>query len=152
LYFYPVANKIPVFFFKENVQFRLNHSGDLKKWIENAARRHGYKVKALNYIFCSDNYLLKLNKQYLQHNYFTDIITFDNSTEKKSIEADVFISVETVKANAEKFRTSFRDELHRVMIHGALHLVGYKDKKEKDILKMKEAEEHWLTRRKFLQK
>jgi probable rRNA maturation factor len=147
-----VSNKSPIYFFKENVRFRLNYSDELRKWIEKAVQHHGFKIKSLNYIFCSDKYLLKLNKQFLQHDYFTDIITFDNSTEKKNIEADVFISVDSVKNNAEKFGTSFRNELHRVMIHGALHLVGYKDKNEKDISKMKEAEELWLGKRKFLQK
>jgi probable rRNA maturation factor len=145
-----VADKIPIYFFKESIRFQMNHSSELKKWILSAIRKHKFKVKAINYIFCSDKYLLKLNKQFLKHNYFTDIITFDNSTEKANIEADVFISIDRVKANSNEFGTSFRDELHRVMIHGSLHLVGYKDKGPKDLSSMKQAEDLWLSKRKWL--
>lgn len=106
-------------------------------------------VEDINYIFCSDRYLLKMNKDYLSHNYYTDIITFDNSTSQGKVEADIFISSDRVRANAETFKSNFRDELHRVMIHGALHLMGFKDKNAKDEKAMRKAEEFWLAKRRF---
>ena len=146
----PVSSKIQ--FHKENVQFRLNKQAELKSWIYAAIKAHGYSVLSINYVFCSDKYLLKMNKQYLHHNYYTDIITFNNSSEAKKLEADIFISIDRVKENGEKFKTIFNDELHRVMIHGALHLVGYNDKNKSGQAKMREAEDYWLGKRKFLQK
>ncbi len=121
----------------------------LKKWILLAFKENETAVLGINYIFCSDKYLLKLNKEYLGHNYFTDIITFDNSKEKGTAEADVFISSDRVMANAKKFKSTFRDELHRVMIHGALHLMGYDDKTPKAEKAMRQAEEYWLRKRSF---
>src|SRR5689334_17865595 len=118
----------PIDFFKEDVKFRLLHSDDLKQWILKAFGANEKKVQHISYIFCSDKYLLSMNRKFLQHNYFTDIITFDNSTETGKIEADIFISIDRVQANAKEFKTSFKDELHRVMIHGALHLIGFDDK------------------------
>ena len=88
-----------------------------------------------------------MNKEYLQHNYFTDIITFDNSTEKKTVEGDIFISVDMVMSNSKKFKTTFQDELHRVMIHGVLHLLGYSDKNPKAQATMRKMEDRWLERR-----
>src|ERR1041384_2470233 len=130
-------------FFKEGIAFRLSNQPKLKKWIADVVGEKKYSVLQLNYIFCTDAYLLKLNKEYLNHNTFTDIITFpariertrsggNNSSEKKVIEGDIFISYERVKVNAAKFKTSVDEELHRVMIHGVLHLLGYKDKLARD--------------------
>lgn len=136
-------------FFKEDVSFRLMNAEALKKWILLAFKKNETAVIGINYIFCSDKYLLKLNKEYLGHNYFTDIITFDNSKEKGTVEADIFISSERVAANAKKFKTGFRDELHRVMIHGALHLMGYDDKTTKAEKAMRQAEDYWLGKRGF---
>jgi rRNA maturation RNase YbeY len=142
-----MKEKIPIHFFKEEISFRLQHSADLQKWISRAVHHHKFKIEQINFVFCSDKKLLALNKKFLKHNYFTDIITFDNSLEKKRIEADIFISVERVKANSKKFKTTFKDELHRVMIHGVLHLLGYSDKAKKDVVKMREAEDFWLGKR-----
>ena len=136
-------------FFKENVKFRILHADELKKWILKAFKTHKKNILQINYIFCSDKYLLAMNKKFLHHNYFTDIITFDNSTVPGIIEADIFISVDRIRANAEKFRTLFKDELHRVMIHGPLHLIGFNDKKPSQKKEMQEAEEIWLGKRKF---
>jgi probable rRNA maturation factor len=141
--------EIPIYFFKEDVRFRLNHSDELKKWIHSAIRKHKFTARAIHYIFSSDKYLLKLNKEFLHHNYFTDIITFNNSTEKKNLEADIYISIDRVHANAEKFNMTFRDELHRVMIHGALHLVGFDDKKKSMQAEMRKEEDRWLEKRNF---
>lgn len=141
--------KSTISFFKEDVSFRLLKQDALKKWISLAFKENEISLLGINCIFCSDKYLLKLNKEYLGHNYFTDIITFDNSTEKGMVEADIFISIERVMANAKKFKTGFNDELHRVMIHGALHLMGYDDKTPQKEKAMRQAEEYWLGKRKF---
>jgi len=90
-----------------------------------------------------------MNKKFLDHHFFTDIITFDNSTEPGKIESDIFISIDRVQENARKFNTLFKDELHRVMIHGALHLIGYDDKKPANKKKMQSAEDAWLEKRRF---
>ena len=96
-------------------------------WVKEVAKRHGCKVGDVSYIFCSDEKILEVNKQYLQHDYFTDIITFDY-TEGKTISGDLFISLDTVRTNAEQFHASYDTELHRVIIHGILHLCGINDK------------------------
>jgi rRNA maturation RNase YbeY len=144
-----VAEKDSIHFFKEQVQFRLTNADGLKKWIQLAVHKHHKNAGAINFIFCSDVYLLMLNKKYLRHNYFTDIITFDNSTEEKKLEADIYISVDRVRANAAKYKTTFSQELHRVIIHGVLHLLGYDDKSKAKQNSMRSAEEHWLAKRKF---
>ncbi|MBO7506071.1 MAG: rRNA maturation RNase YbeY [Paludibacteraceae bacterium] len=99
----------------------------ISAWVKEVAKRHGYKVGDVSYIFCSDEKILEVNKQYLQHDYFTDIITFDY-TEGKTISGDLFISLDTVRTNAEQFHASYDTELHRVIIHGILHLCGINDK------------------------
>jgi probable rRNA maturation factor len=141
-----------ILFHKENVKFRLNYQKELRSWIKAVLIHYGYRANTINYIFCSDKYLLKINKQYLKHNYFTDIITFNNSTERKKPEADIFISVDRIKENALRYNTTFPDELHRVIIHGALHLAGFNDKTKAQQLRMREAEDLWLGKRKFVQK
>ena len=138
-----------IHFFKEDIKFRLLHSDELKQWILSAFRVNKKKVHHISYIFCSDKYLLAMNKKFLHHNYFTDIITFDNSTEPGQIESDIFISIDRVQENAKKFNKPFKDELHRVMIHGALHLIGYDDKKPANKKKMQSAEDSWLEKRRF---
>ena len=141
--------KESVLFFKENVTFRLMNRDKLQHWIHNAIKQEGYKLRCINFIFCSDPYLRKLNKIYLMHDYFTDIVTFDNSTEKKIIEGDVFISIDRVKINATLYNVSFNEELQRVMIHGVLHLTGYSDKNSKEKINMKKRENFWLLKRGF---
>ncbi len=135
-----------VLFFKEGVTFRLNQQSDLQKWIVKAAKNEGYAIEQINYIFCSDKYLKKMNVDFLNHNYYTDIITFDNSIEKKKIIADIFISIDTVRLNATEYKTNFNNELHRVMIHGLLHLVGYSDKNPKLQTEMRMREDFWLKK------
>jgi probable rRNA maturation factor len=139
-------------YFKQGVRFRLTHQAEVIRWIGMALKNYGYRIEGVSYIFCSDEYLLELNKQYLNHDYFTDIITFNNSSSKKNLEADIFISIDRVKENAEKYKTGFTNELHRVMIHGALHLAGFNDKNTAQQNKMRKAEDLWLGKRKFLQK
>ena len=98
----------------------------------------------LNIIFCSDNYLLRINKDYLNHNYFTDVITFELKDYNKQITGEVYISVDSIKKNAKLFNTSVLNELHRVIFHGVLHLCGYKDKTPKDSVLMKSMEDKYL--------
>ena len=138
-----------IFFFKESIKFRLSKRKQLKDWILEIIKKEGYSISNINFIFCTDSSLRKINKQYLYHDYFTDIITFDNSVLKKTIEGDIFISIERVIVNSKKFTSSFNDELHRVMAHGVLHLIGYGDKTKSQKTEMKTREDFWLKRRTF---
>ena len=141
-------NPKPISFFKQDIAFRLNKKEQLYKWITAAAKKEGFEIVELNYVFCSDPYLKKMNVKFLKHNYFTDIITFDNSMVKKKIVGDIFISIDTVRFNAKQYATTFDNELHRVMIHGLLHLTGYKDKSPANQKEMRMMEDFWL--KKFL--
>jgi len=108
-------------------------------------KKQGKRVEAINYIFCTDEYLLDLNRQHLNHDTFTDIITFELSDKNQPLVSDVYISIHRVRENARSFSTSFNDELHRVIFHGALHLAGYKDKSKKDSALMRQMENKWLS-------
>lgn len=111
----------------------------IRLWIDTISQKYGFKVGELCYVFCSDDYIIEVNNKYLQHNYYTDIITFDYS-ETDIVSGDMFISLDTVKSNSEKFKQVFMNELHRVIIHGILHLCGLNDKSPEDKIKMREAE------------
>ncbi|WP_411273605.1 rRNA maturation RNase YbeY [Daejeonella sp.] len=115
-------------FFSEDVPFKLKHKISLRKWIKETIEAEGFHLKELNFVFCSDNYLLAINQEYLKHDTFTDIITFDNSDNDHRIVGDIFISIDRVSENAQTFKVPDHDELHRVMVHGTLHLLGYTDK------------------------
>ncbi len=132
-------------FFNEDIGFKLNSKLKLKKWIKETLISEGYKLNELNYILCSDDYLLQINQQYLAHDTYTDIITFNNSEIEKEITGDIFISIERIKENAEKFGVTAQQELQRVLIHGALHLCGYKDKKPADKKLMTQKEDFYLN-------
>ena len=132
-----------IFFHKESVSLPLDIPL-LNKWIENAVLSLGYNLKNLSFIFCDDEYLAKINTQYLNQDYYTDVITFDYSNDEGLI-GDVFISVDRVKENAEKFKISFHKELFRVIIHGVLHLCGFNDKTEKEIEEIRRQENHFLS-------
>ena len=116
----------------------------LKAFIEKAIKKEGLRIERLQYIFCSDKYLLGINKSYLQHDYYTDIISFDLSETKGKLIGEVYISIDRVKDNAKTHKTSLKEELLRVIFHGALHFCGYKDKKPADIKKMRAQEDKWL--------
>lgn len=133
-------------FFQEDISFKLPAKLQLKKWIKETIRAEGFKLDELNYIFCSDQYLLQINQQYLNHDTYTDIVTFDNSETPRQITGDIFISVERTRENAKKFKVTEIRELQRVIIHGALHLLGYKDKKPADKALMTEKEDFYLTK------
>lgn len=125
--------------FNYETTFQIEDENRLEKWIENVAAEKGFEVGEINYIFCDDEYLLKLNLEFLKHDTLTDVISFDN-TLGKLINGDIFISVERVVENAKEYNDSFEDELHRVMVHGVLHYMGFKDKSDDEIRQMRTAE------------
>lgn len=134
---------MPVTYQTKDINFPKIKRRDTSIWIKEIAHIHRKNVDEIAYIFCSDAKILEINKQYLQHNYYTDIITFDYS-EGDSISGDIFISLDTVKSNSEKFKTNYTEELHRVIIHGILHLCGFKDKTPEDEQIMREKENEAL--------
>jgi len=134
---------VPVTFHTADLCFKLPQKRIYKKWITDLITSKGFRVGSVSYIFCSEEEILRVNKQYLNHNYYTDIITFPY-TEQNEISADIFISIPTVKYNAEKFSQTFTQELNRVMIHGVLHLIGYNDLTDEEMTEMREAENRSL--------
>jgi len=136
-------------FFSEDIKLLLKNKTQLRDWFINTAKAEGNSIKELNYIFCSDTYLLEMNQSYLNHDTYTDIITFDNSETEVEIQGDIFISVDRVRENAQTFGINEQDELHRVMIHGLLHLLGYGDKSKAEKAKMTEKENYYLALRPF---
>lgn len=117
----------------------------IKNTLSKICHDFGFFVSETNYIFCSDEYLLGVNQQFLQHDYYTDIITFDNSEEEGQIESDIFISIDRVKDNATTEKVNFEEELTRVICHGMLHLVGFKDKTEEEAKEMRKQEETYIS-------
>ncbi|HUH34173.1 MAG TPA: rRNA maturation RNase YbeY [Daejeonella sp.] len=142
-------SQLPIHFFSEDVSFTLKQKLLVRNWINQTIRSEGYRLGELNFIFASDEYLLKINRDYLKHDTYTDIITFDNSEEEKRITGDIFISIERVIENSSKFKVDQTDELHRVMIHGTLHLLGYPDKGKEAKAVMTGKEDHYLSLRNF---
>lgn len=136
-------------FFSEDTSFTPAGKRALRIWIQDVIKKEGVKSGEINYIFCSDEYLHSLNQTYLNHNTLTDIITFDQS-EANDIAGDIYISIDRVKANAKQLTIPFTDELHRVMIHGILHLTGLNDKTTKEKQFMREKEDLCLSLRKNL--
>ena len=142
-------SQLPIHFFSEDISFTLKEKNKVRNWIRNTIRSEGKKLRELNLIFCSDTYLLEINKQYLDHDTFTDIVTFDNSESPELIIGDIFISIDRIRENAAKYKVAEKDELHRVIIHGTLHLIGYKDKTKSDKSLMTEKEDQHLALRGF---
>ena len=132
-----------IHFFSEN-GFLLDNSTAISDWISKVAAIHEYEVSQINYIFCDDEYLLKINQTFLDHDTYTDVITFDDS-KGKCISGEIYISTERVAENARYFKTSFCHELHRVMVHGILHLLGWNDNTEQERKNMRQKEEEALT-------
>ncbi len=137
-------------FFNEEITLKLAQKVELREWLMATAAAEGSKIKELSFVFCSDAYLLEMNQSYLNHDTYTDIITFDTGEKPGIIMGDIFISIERVRENAKAFGVNERDELHRVMIHGLLHLLGYGDKSKAEKEKMTERENHYLSVRSFL--
>lgn len=137
-------------FFSEDIDFTLKDKAKVRSWIADTIKSEGFKrVRELSFVFCSDDYLLEINKQYLNHDTYTDIVTFDSSEQEEVIAGDIFISIERVRENASKFSVSEREELHRVIIHGVLHLCGYYDKKKQEKELMTAKENEYLSKRGF---
>ena len=131
-------------FYNEDVDLNLKGKIILRKWIKQVIDSYGFKTGELSYIFCNDDKILEVNRQFLQHDYYTDVITFDYD-EDGVVSGDMYISIDTVRTNAEQYAPSFERELHRVIIHGVLHLCGLKDKQPEDEKKMRAAEEKALA-------
>lgn len=131
-------------YFSEDVPFPKLKRRATSKWIKNVITSEGKRVGDISFIFCSDSYLLDVNKKYLDHDYYTDIITFDY-VEGLVISGDIFISVDRVKENSVEFKTTSADELNRILIHGILHLLGYKDKQKRDKILMTEKENYYIN-------
>jgi len=133
-------------YFTEGVRMPKIGKREVSAWIKKVAEMHGFRVGDVSYIFCSDEHILNVNREYLQHDYYTDIITFDY-TEGKRISGDVFISLDTVASNAEKFGVAYEEELYRVIIHGILHLCGINDKSPEERKGMEKEENEALKLR-----
>ncbi|MGO1649148.1 MAG: rRNA maturation RNase YbeY [Sphingobacterium sp.] len=139
-----------IHFFSEDIEFTLKEKQKVREWLFGTISREGFaRVGELNFVFCSDEYLLEINQTYLQHDTYTDIVTFDSSETADSIAGDIFISVERTRENAVQFNVSEKEELHRVIIHGVLHLCGYGDKSASQQRKMTEMEDYYLAQRAF---
>ena len=132
-------------FFNEDVSYKFPQKQATRQWLNQQAEQEGYAVGELNYIFCSDEHVLQVNRDYLQHDYYTDIITFDQSDEEGKIEGDIFISVERVADNAAELGITADQEMRRVLAHGLLHLCGYGDKTDEEAALMRAKEDEWLS-------
>ncbi len=137
------SHKSKVHFYFEQKGFNLENRIQLKRFIESIFAKEKKRLSHINYIFCSDKRLLEINRKFLNHDFYTDIITFDLS-EGRSTEAEIYISIDRVRENAKNLGYSFKSELHRVIFHGALHLCGYGDKTKKEKEKMRKKEDLYL--------
>jgi len=140
---------MPIRYFNEGLKYTLKNKRIIKRWIFETIESENYICGDINIIITTDKNILEINKEHLSHNYYTDIITFDYC-ENKSISGDIFISLDTVKNNSLRFSVSLLDELHRVIIHGILHLIGYNDKSKIQKAEMKQKENFYLDRLKKL--
>lgn len=133
-----------IFFSEQEVKAKLTNKLLLKPFLKELFRREGQGLKHLQYVFCTDAFLLEMNQQFLQHDTYTDIVTFELSEDPDITEGEIYISIPRVKENADMFEVTYVRELHRVIFHGALHLCGFKDKSKKDEAKMREKEDEYL--------
>jgi probable rRNA maturation factor len=139
------SSKSKVCFFFQGVKVSLNNRTQLKNYIQSIFKKEAKELKSINYIFCTDKAVLEINRKFLAHDFYTDIITFDLS-ESHAVQAEIYISVDRVKDNAAQLGVSFKSEFHRVIFHGVLHLCGYKDKKKGEIEEMRRKEEFYLNK------
>ncbi len=136
-------------YYFEDTDFLFRKKTLNNKWLKLVAESEIRRIGDISIIFCSDNYILDVNQQYLQHDYFTDIITFDYC-EGDRLSGDLFISVDSVRENAVEYGTEFEDELNRVIVHGILHLIGYDDHRDEDVAEMRSKENYYLSLRELL--
>lgn len=136
---------VAINYLKADVTFVPKQKKVLRQWMTKVAKKHNCKIEQIDFIFCSDAFLLSINQQFLKHDTYTDIITFDyampDETKPKGIAGEIYISIERVKENAQTYKTNYINELHRVMIHGVLHLCGFKDKKTTEKVEMRKQED-----------
>ncbi len=142
-------SKAAIHFFTEDIAFTLKHKTIIRNWLRETIAAEKYVLEELNFIFCSDEYLLGINQQYLNHDTYTDVITFDNSEQAKTILGDIFISVDRIRENAKEFKHDFVHEISRVMVHGTLHLLGYPDKGRAAKKLMTDKEDLYLSKLPF---
>jgi len=135
---------MPIRFFYEEIEFKLPNPVKIKKWLNLSAKKEKKAIRDISYIFCSDAFLLELNKKYLNHDTLTDIITFDESSEK-TISGEIYISIDRVAENAYAYKCDFLIEVRRIMIHGVLHLCGYSDKRKSEKKRMRKKEDTYLS-------
>ncbi|QDH78440.1 rRNA maturation RNase YbeY [Echinicola soli] len=131
-------------FFQEDIQYSLPQKNLTKRWLREIAKKEGFKIRDLNYIFCTDEYLYQINVDYLNHDTYTDIITFDNSEEEAILEGDIFVSIERIFDNAKTQKQDIYKETIRVISHGLLHLCGYKDKTKEEASLMRSKEDEGI--------
>ena len=136
---------MPIFFNNADRVSSFGHRRLLKSFIERQIRKEGISVETVRYVFCSDSFLLNINKQFLNHNDYTDIISFDLSKKKGLLTGEAYISIDRVKENARIHHNPYKFEILRVIFHGALHFCGYKDKKPSDVKLMRAMEDKWLA-------
>ena len=134
-----------IYFFSEEINFEPKEKLIRKRWLKSIATKAGFNIKELNYVFCSDEYLYRMNLEYLNHETYTDIITFDNSEKEFDIAGDIFVSIDRVNENAKTHNQEVDTELNRVLVHGLLHLMGYKDKTKEESTLMRQKEEESIN-------
>ena len=140
------SKKTKVHFFSHDIATGLRNTSNLKHFIELIFKEESQKLDTINYIFCSDKAVLEINKKYLNHDFYTDVITFDLSQNNGNITAEVYISIERIRDNAKQLGISIKSELHRVLFHAALHLCGYNDKRIRDKEIMRKKEDQLLSK------
>lgn len=142
---FEIRNTMAIQFFFVEQKFTLTQRKQLKLFVTQIFKEYKLQLQSLTYVFCSDEYLLDINRQHLQHDYYTDIITFDLSEKAGETIGEIYISIDRVRDNATTHQVAFKEEIHRVIFHGALHLCGYKDKKPADAKAMRTAENSCLS-------
>lgn len=135
-----------ILFFSEDVDFSLKEESETVSWLKSVANEEEQQLQAVSYIFCSDEYLLEINKEYLKHFDYTDVITFQYHEAGEGVQGDCFISIDRVKENADTFAVDFEQELKRVIVHGMLHLLGYADKTDSQRAQMRSKEDYYLDK------
>ena len=138
------VNNSTISFFSDEVDFELSNQSNYISWVEDVINKESKNLGELSFVFCSDEYLHKINMEYLNHDTYTDIITFDYS-EGELISGDIFISIDRVAENSIEFNKEFLNELSRVIVHGVLHIIGYKDKSDEDKAQMRDKEDFYLN-------
>ncbi len=140
-----VSQEHKIEFFEADIEYQLDSTDDIRRWLTGLVSEEKCGIEKIQYIFCSDDYLLDINKQYLDHDYYTDIITFPLNNSKTAIHSDIYISIERVAENAKSYNVSTTQELRRVLAHGVLHLCGYGDASDEEKKAMRDREDYYLA-------